>query len=133
MHPILYELARAKAIREIYENICKDLGKPSFWDPTKSKELDIADYAVQWKQWNSALADHDVGGYDNERAVIFKNRFTDFYTRLQKGEITNENNSLENANTQVETKFGLAFGIEDSVQINKNIVSKVKSAFKRPI
>ena len=85
VHPILYELARAKAIREIYENVCKDIGKPSFWDPIKSKELDIADYAVQWNQWNSAIADHDVGGYDVERDVIFKNRFTDFYTRIQKG------------------------------------------------
>ena len=33
----------------------------------------------------------------------------------------------------METRFGLAFGMEDSMQINKNIVSKISSAFKRPV
>lgn len=81
VHPILYELSRAKAIREIYGEVLKMTDGVSFWTG-KALTLDTKELAKEWQQWNYALYDHDVGDYDEyaggEDNVLFKDRFGKF-------------------------------------------------------
>ena len=100
VHPILYELARAKAIRGIYEQFLKDY-KGSIWELVSNNPIatKLGAYAIWWKQWNSALATHAFGSYKeyvgSEDDVLFKDRFIEFLEKVRAGEIRSKDNNLE--------------------------------------
>lgn len=101
VHPINYEIARAKAIRKIYEKVLLDSGMPGFWTG-KAKGPNLEKYYGYWKEWNRALADHSIGGYDNENDVLFKDRFGRFLKKLRAGQIQGKNNNLDTAKGQAQ-------------------------------
>ena len=84
VHPLNYELARAKAIRKIYETLIQEAGEQSFWTG-KAKGPDLEKYGKYWVEWNKPLVKHSIGEYENENAVLFKDKFVDFIKRLRAG------------------------------------------------
>ena len=99
VHPILYELQRAKAILEIYDEIYKSAlttGKLVWND--KTKEFDFSEYVLWWTQWNSPLGKHKIMDYPDEDKVLFKDKFQMFLNKFKQGKIANEANSFEYAN-----------------------------------
>ena len=99
VHPILYELARAKAIREIYNRYLKGWDGYSVWSG-KPLAIDTKELAKYWTEWNSALVSHKIGGYDKENDVLFKDRFGKFLKKLRAGKIQGKDNNLDTAKNQ---------------------------------
>ena len=99
VHPINYELARAKGIREIYSRIARDMDtKRTFWtNRLFTPEELLKDYGEYWTEWNKALVSHKIGGYENENDVLFKDKFVKFLKKLRSGQIQGKDNNLETA------------------------------------
>ena len=108
VHPINYEIARAKAIREIYNRYLKGWEGYSFWSG-KPLAIDTKELAEYWTEWNSALVSHKIGGYDKEDEVLFKDKFGKFLKKLRAGQIQGKDNSLETAKNQAQGFFSEKF------------------------
>ena len=96
VHPINYEIARAKAIRQIYTMYLKGWDGYSIWSG-KPLAIDTKKLSQYWTEWNSALVSHKIGGYDKEDDVLFKDKFGKFLKKLRSGQIQGKDNSLETA------------------------------------
>ena len=107
VHPVQYELARARAIREIYRRMMEDAGKPGFWSGN-AKGPDMKKYGKYWVEWNKATTGHSVMDYDKPRDVLFKDRFIRFLNEFRKGRINKDNNSIDTANKYKEDKWGIS-------------------------
>ena len=105
VHPINYEIARAKAIRQIYAMYLKGWDGYSIWTG-KPLAIDTKKLSQYWTEWNSALVSHKIGGYDNEDEVLFKDRFAKFLKKLRSGQIQGKDNNLETAKGQAQGKMG---------------------------
>ena len=108
VHPILYELERAKGIRKLYENLMRGLGfaatnpyggYPNAYgryptDPTQLIKL----YSQTWNSWNRAL----TANYEKPDDVLFKDRFGRLLKKLRAGKIQGKDNNLETAKGQAQ-------------------------------
>ena len=109
VHPINYELARAKGIREIYENMLKSLTRMKVSDPNGADPSFVHEYlndptwitkahANAWIRWNRAL----TAKYEKPDNVLFKDRFGRFLKKLRAGKIQGKDNNLETAKGQAQ-------------------------------
>lgn len=129
VHPILYELARAKAIREIYKKYLEGWDGVSFWSG-RAKAVDPKEYAKYWTEWNSALVSHKIGGYDKENDVLFKDRFGKFLKKLRAGQIQGKDNNLGTAKNQAQGAFGeYVENLSNSVASGDIMGAGLKSGF----
>ena len=126
VHPINYELARAKAIREIYNRYLKGWDGYSIWSG-KPLAIDTKELAGYWTEWNSALVSHKIGGYDKEDDVLFKERFGKFLKKLRAGQIQGKDNSLETAKNQAQGFWGEMFEHVGSAVSSGDIRSALKT------
>ena len=99
VHPILYELQRAKAIRQIYNNmIISSIDTGWFSDNSKADlEKPFKDNAKYWNEWNFPQASHEVEDYPNRTAVVYEDFFTRFLKRFRNNEISDSRNNLQTA------------------------------------
>ena len=109
VHPINYELARAKGIRGIYENMLKSLARMKVSDPNGVDPSFVHEYlndptwitkahANAWIRWNRAL----TAKYEKPDDVLFKDRFGRFLKKLRAGKIQGKDNNLETAKGQAQ-------------------------------
>ena len=96
VHPIKYELARAKAIRDIYKRYLDELCNT--YKSTENADNSTAKWYTQcWTEWNYAIGKHNIGGYENENDVLFKDRFGKFLEKLRAGKIQGSDNNINTA------------------------------------
>ena len=102
VHPINYEIARAKAIRKIYEWAIEELVDSSIWDDVhidlkNFKEKTLVEGMGYWDQWNRAVGEHDIGDYENPDTVLFQDKFGKFLSQMKQGKITAKDNNIAKA------------------------------------
>ena len=97
VHPINYEIARARGIRMIYQQMLNMLEYG--WKP------DLKKFAGYWVEWNKALVKHSFGEYENEDNVLFKDRFVKFIKKLREGKVQGKDNTLDAAMKQPDGWF----------------------------
>lgn len=101
VHPINYEMARAMAIRKIYEWTIQELLKPHWYsamgiDMKDFKETTLPKAMNWWEGWNSATIDHEFEELDTD-TYLFQSKFDKFYQMLLDGKIDSSNNNLQTA------------------------------------
>jgi hypothetical protein len=118
VHPIKYELARAKAIRDIYARYLKEL--EDTYKGSENADNSTAKWYTQcWTEWNYAIGKHNIGEYENEDDVLFKDRFGKFLKKLRAGQIQGKDNNLETAKGQAQGWLAeTAQGVLDSAGIS---------------
>ena len=102
VHPINYELERAKGIRKIYEALMTRLGRSGVqaWGAEQGLKI-IKSYTEDWLAWNRAL----TAKYEKPDDVLFKDRFGRFLKKLRAGKIQGKDNNLETAKNQAQGKL----------------------------
>lgn len=99
VHPLNYELERAKGIRKIYEKLMTRLGRAGVqaWGAEQGLKI-IKSYTEDWLAWNRAL----TAKYEKPNDVLFKDRFGKFLKKLRAGKIQGKDNNLETAKGQAQ-------------------------------
>ena len=117
VHPILYELARARAVREIYRRMIEADYSTATKIITNSKDLmDIfKEHGEAWREWNNALVSHDVADFGSgpnrdikADDVLFKDYFTRFMKKYRAGKVGLSENNLVFAKSQFNDHIGLS-------------------------
>lgn len=115
VHPILYELARARAIRDIYSNAIKEMvSDRTFWSGSFQGTEILKKFNTQWLYWNKALVKHqknDFGSGVNSNIkpddVLLKDYFVRFLQKYRDGKINLNQNNLEFAKAQWNDHLGV--------------------------
>ena len=116
VNPILYELARARAIRRLYSFLHGGFVNSNEWLNTMYKDpMDVLKSCNKdWLEWNFAMKSHnhmEYGTGDNSDIkpddVLLKDYFVRFLQKYRDGKINIKQNNLEFAKAQWNDHLGV--------------------------
>ena len=103
VNPIKYELARARAIRQMYADYSEMWNAADPYRPSTIPGNDALDkLASNWLDWNKALVAHKVSGGIDTSEYIYRDRFAKFLEKLRAGQVQGKDNNAENALKQTD-------------------------------
>ena len=116
-NPINFEIERAKATRKLFRWAANLIGDTLFntnswmFGGGSSAMKDYQDLLRKdgfksWRSWNSPVGNREMFDYENENAVLYRDKFGKFYEKFKKGEISDKENTIEKAGNIDKTNWG---------------------------
>ena len=77
VHPLFFELQRAKAIREIYRRLMHDVSQTGWFFDNDDEDLEkfFKKYVNAWNEWNYPSKEHEIEEYPNRSTVVYGDFF----------------------------------------------------------
>ena len=105
VHPVNYEMERAKALRKLYAWVAEQAGNTMFKTDFFGNNQSMANFnkVIQdkggkaWLEWNNAVSKKSLFKYENPESVLYGDKFGSYIKKLRAGKLQGRENSLDSA------------------------------------